>query len=501
MNVGQLSDLFPTDPTFVLRRVGPRAEKPMTTSNARQGISSPDPHTPLMAGNGRLESHNNTPGLSPQEIIAAQRAATRANQRALISAHNNTKQGVDVVLPDRGTFRSSRLLEAGGEVVRYSFIDDNGETYDISEIIAEEWASDEGANALQKPQAPALIRHGDSSASNYVTAPSTPMEEQETPRGSEDILQDVLARAQGQEGKLEEKLQRVISKVKSWRPLKSPTGDRNKAPTPTERDAPSGRATPQGPPSRTTTPQPPGGFNWDDSNTDTTPRANPSSVGHGSYASHEARSDSRNGSRQANYEDTATSVNRIISRHHQRQQPSIASIMSDLSTSPTGDSRERVSREPSLDPMTESNQSSMYDNAQESSEDLRGPPGIRGDGTRSSTPLTATSSTHPTPPFSSIGVFTRSLSSASPTQRVPVSSSDDFGLKNLMAIIDVRSRDWSKKPKKVEKVDEVQDLLYGKTVNWEGIHPEIKGCFVGTVERLDRFDKEVDELLAMVAGH
>ena len=225
-NVGQPSDVQPTDPLFVLRKVNPRGLAGMTQATpiaAQQHLASPEPHTPMTGETSRFEGRATS--LSPQEIIAAQRAATRANQRALISAHTNTNQGVDVVLPDKGTFRSSRLLEPnGGEVVRYSFIDDDGQTYDISEILEEELGVD-GSNINPPILAPPLIRHGDSSQSNYVTAPSTPLEQPEssTPRGSEDILRGVLARSQGQpEGKLEEKLSRVISKVKSWRRQKSP---------------------------------------------------------------------------------------------------------------------------------------------------------------------------------------------------------------------------------------------------------------------------------------
>ena len=189
--------------------------------------------------------------------------------------------------------------------------------------------------------------------------------------------------------------------------------------------------------------------------------------------------------------------------------------MSDVTTSPanSGDStKDRVSREPSLDPMLEG-QSSYNDmdtdveteeTETETNEDLRDPPEVRADGTRSSTPLTAASSTHPTPPFSTIGMFSR-LHSTSPTGgRLPVSYADDFGLKNLMAIIDIRSRDWSKRPlsntheEAANKVDEVQRMYYGEDVRFEGVHPEIKDCYVGLVDRLSKFDRDVDEVLALV---
>lgn len=78
-----------------------------------------------------------SPQATRQEIIAAQRAVSRANQRAILSAQKNSEQGVDIVLPDRGTVRSSRLLD--GDRVRYSYIDQDG-TVDISELVESEWA-------------------------------------------------------------------------------------------------------------------------------------------------------------------------------------------------------------------------------------------------------------------------------------------------------------------------------------------------------------------------
>lgn len=308
---------------------------------------------------------------SAQEIIAAQRAASRASQKALISAHVNTDQGVDVVLPDRGTVRSSRLLVPNGEVVRYSFIDGDGETYDISEILEEEW----GPPAPLAPPAPPLQRMPTDS-SNYVTAPSTPEPTEDKrlgeKRGSRDILQGVLRRP---DGEMEEKLHRVINKVKE----------------------------------STTS--------------------------------------------QARAHQTAVDVNRIISRH--RQQPSIASILSDISADPH--------RETPAD--------------------------------RSSTPLTATSSSHPTPTFSNI--FTRNISSASSLPRTPVSYTDDFGIKTLLAIVEIRSRDGKPRTHAVE-CDDVERRLYGENIDWDGVHDEIRGVFSGVAGRLERFDRDIDEVLASV---
>jgi len=410
-NVGSPSDILPTDPVFMLRRVGQRAnairlagqdDVPRQSSgpSQRQQQQAAITSTTIPAVEARGQH-------SPQEIIAAQRAASRANQKALISAQSNTAQGVDVVLPDRGTLRSSRLMEANGEVVRYSYIDGDGETYDISELLEEEWGKDGSKGSPNVPQAPALL----------------------PPGGSQDILRGVVQRAAGQPDRLEEKIQRVINKVKTGGSVRSSgSADEMTASHHSPQSQP-GRSTPQPSGNRVLSPL------LEYRTTESTPRA----------------SDSRSTSRQADYQVTAASVNRIISRH--RQQPSIASIMSDLSV-PLGPE----------------------------------------DDTTSSTPLTASSSTHPTPPFSG-AVFTRHVSSASPTPRTPVLYKDDFGIKTLMAIIEARAREYRKAPPAKIECDEVQRIFYGEKLDMETVHPDIRACFAPIQARLDAMDRDIDELL------
>ncbi|KAF5363760.1 hypothetical protein D9756_001108 [Leucocoprinus leucothites] len=79
---------------------------------------------------------------SAQEIIAAQRAQTRANQIAsILSAQSNSVRGTDIVLPDNAVLRSSRYEETGG--MRYSYVEPDGETtYDVSDIVEAEWGSE-----------------------------------------------------------------------------------------------------------------------------------------------------------------------------------------------------------------------------------------------------------------------------------------------------------------------------------------------------------------------
>lgn len=81
--------------------------------------------------------------LSRQEIIAAQRAATRANQRAILSTQVNSVRGLDVLLPGNAMLRSSRY---DSDRMRYSYVQPDGETYDISDIVEEEWRESNPAN-------------------------------------------------------------------------------------------------------------------------------------------------------------------------------------------------------------------------------------------------------------------------------------------------------------------------------------------------------------------
>lgn len=475
LTLGSAEEISNTDPVFVLRKVVPRS-----TGGARgllQGaLQKQQQQAPLAAPKSTPQSVNGQGGpLSPQEIIAAQRAASRANQKALISAQTNHSQGVDVVVRDKGVIRSSRLLEPNGaESVRYSYIDDDGETYDISELLEEEWGQEDGHTPQTEMLSPPnLTRHG-TDQSVYVTAPSTPdpnamagpilggatARPSSTASGSHDLLHTVLARSGGQsEDKLEEKLHRVIDKVKSgsikssssiedmsqMKPVVTSGGGNGYAnangngrttPSHTGRTTPSqqqasGRMTPQ---ARSLSPLPEG------READLTPRP---------------------GSRQQqqNYHNTAATVNRIISRH--RQQPSIASIASIMSA-PTPQEEEEGS----------------------------------------TSPETATSSSHPTPPASySGGVYRRAVStSPTPTPQKPILYSDDFGIKALVAIVQARARELSAsaKPVQMKESDEVERYLVGEKVVMETVHPDIRGCFAGVQSRLDKFDEDVDDLLARV---
>ncbi|QRW02002.1 Tip elongation aberrant protein Tea4 [Ceratobasidium sp. AG-Ba] len=144
MLLGMVEDIQRDDPVFVLRRsAGVRNSVRSSTSR----YSTPLDEVALQQAAQResvsdasVVSDQPAPAqpqqMTRQEIIAAQRAASRANQRAILTAQANSEQGVDVLLPDRATLRSARTR--ADERMRYSYVLPDGETYDISEIVERE---------------------------------------------------------------------------------------------------------------------------------------------------------------------------------------------------------------------------------------------------------------------------------------------------------------------------------------------------------------------------
>jgi len=107
-----------------------------TTTSEKDGISiQVENQTPT-----QMQSPSQLQSRSAHEIIAAQRAATRAMQNAsILSAQSNSLRGTDVLLPDHALLRSSRYDST--ERMRYSYVEPDGETYDVSEIVETEWGA------------------------------------------------------------------------------------------------------------------------------------------------------------------------------------------------------------------------------------------------------------------------------------------------------------------------------------------------------------------------
>lgn len=180
--LGSIDDVHLDDPVFILRRA-----ISYRTSSSRHRMSAPLDEIALQhfrdsVSGSSLSSDNQTSGteevkprqLSRQEIIAAQRAASRASQKAILSAQMNSLRGVDVLLPGNAMIRSSRY--DSGDKMRYSYVQD-GESFDISDIVEQELCE---PNSAQKS----------------------------------DLLEGVLGR--NKEG-MNEKIDRVLNKIKDGR--------------------------------------------------------------------------------------------------------------------------------------------------------------------------------------------------------------------------------------------------------------------------------------------
>jgi len=180
--LGIPEDVTPEDPVFVLRRA-----VTYRTSSSRHRLSAPLDEIALQQLHRESISSSSATSddgdgkqrhMSKQELIMAQRAVWRANQRAILSAQANSQRGVDLLLPNNAVLRSSRYDT--DERTRYSYVE-GGETYDISDIMEEEW---------------------DSSAS----------------AGQGDLLEGVLERGRARDG-MDEKLNRVLSKIRDGRTI------------------------------------------------------------------------------------------------------------------------------------------------------------------------------------------------------------------------------------------------------------------------------------------
>lgn len=160
-------DIRPDDPIFILRRaIGLRntgKSKPTPLDDYALQKKHQLPHKDSVNIESTVMSNVNAHGggeninghahpsskgavspttLSRQQLIAAQRLESREKQRAILTAQTNSERGVDVVLSGNAILRST-AVDASGDKMRYSYVQD-GETYDISDIVEEERRAGKG---------------------------------------------------------------------------------------------------------------------------------------------------------------------------------------------------------------------------------------------------------------------------------------------------------------------------------------------------------------------
>ncbi|CDR99331.1 hypothetical protein [Sporisorium scitamineum] len=155
--LGASDDVGVHDPIFVLRQIthahlGPKARQRMTNTVGARAHSPTDNKLAAVHETRQMQAQLGSPrlggtkdllqdgqakpttGRTPQEIIAAQRAAAAERNAAVLGAQRNTQQGVDVVLSNQARIRSSKL---GSNKFRYSYVPADGQERDISSIIEE----------------------------------------------------------------------------------------------------------------------------------------------------------------------------------------------------------------------------------------------------------------------------------------------------------------------------------------------------------------------------
>jgi len=146
MLLNSAEDIRPDDPIFILRRaVGLRntGKSKMNTPLDEIALEKKRYHresvldTPNVSITDESKSGVAAPqqGMSRQELIAAQRLASREKQRAILSAQTNSERGVDILLSGNRMLQSSQ--HPAGDKMRYSYVQD-GETFDITDIVEEE---------------------------------------------------------------------------------------------------------------------------------------------------------------------------------------------------------------------------------------------------------------------------------------------------------------------------------------------------------------------------
>ncbi|EMD31770.1 hypothetical protein CERSUDRAFT_119352 [Gelatoporia subvermispora B] len=395
--LGSLDDVQPDDPVFILRRaIAYRPSSRHRSSAPLDEIALQQLHRASIASSSAgSDSTAEQPQMSKQAIIAAQRAASRANQRAILSAQANSVSGVDVLLPGNAMIRSSRYDMDNR--MRYSYVEPDGETYDISEIVEQEWKGE-----LPSPR--------------IATA-------------SDDLLHGILAR--NKDG-LDAKLNRVLSKIKHEKgsgrgAVSQSTSDSTvdslrsmESSSLSRYSAADGSSHPSDP--RTATPTAYSAHGRNNSTTPGSPRVGSALSRISSYRT-ASPGDSDAFSRSMSVTPTAGQSRKLVSPHE--RQSSLSSALSDASNYRSG-----------------------------------------------------------TPPVA------MPVKSQRPRLIFP---DDDLGLSDMMSIIEARSRQY--KIPESPPLDPVDELLFGKTLDLNALHPDVRDIYSGTFKQLDEMDEILDDLL------
>lgn len=418
--VGTQDDIQPDDPIFVLRRA---VSLRLPGSNTRQHrmsapldeIAMQQLQRELSASDGseageksvslgqqaaQAQAQQPQQQMSRQEIIAAQRAASRANQAALLTAQANSERGVDILLPDRGRLRSVR--SGGDDRIRYSYIQPDGETYDISDIIEEEWSDDSRGRTRDDPVD--SWDDDDDAAVKAVAGARLDVEGKPAAKG-EDLLGEVLAKPRDI---IQKSIDRVLTKINGK--LSSSTS---------------------------------------------------------SAASQSARvGASESPSSQYSFNETATT--RAVSPNSGQNQNTSNSRSSTPITTSRAPSRTQSGRAATAHKTQTSITSVMSDSTAM-------------DRSRTGTPAANN------PMVNGTGTAPLALRSQPPPKPTKLKIKDDFGLEQMIAIIELAaSREKPPPPSPLSYEDEV---LFGPTLSANDLHPRVRDIFEPALQSLEEMDR------------
>ncbi|KAK0448183.1 hypothetical protein EV421DRAFT_1786212 [Armillaria borealis] len=389
--LGATDDVGEDDPVFILRRA-----VSYRTSSSRHRMSAPLDEIALRnlhresassAGSEVAAASASSEAIKPlqpsrQEIIEAQRQAKRANQMAIVSAQTNSVRGLDLLLPGNAVLRSSRYDT--NDRMRYSYVEPDGETYDISDLVEEELKGSDRAH-------------------------------------QNDLLEGVLDNRSN-------KLDRVLNKIKSGK-----SGHRRQLSSNNSR-TPSLRST-----------SPSSQYSLDDNTIEGiaahSRSTTPASAGLVSRTPIPAVNPYGRASPEVRSRPGTTTPTPKPTSAASRRQPSIGSVMSDLSgyvTAPT-------------------------------------PPAIY---SRSPTDSPHSGGTVQKPP---------------PIRR-PFLPKDDFGVSNMLAVIEYRASKSAAAP--LPPLDPVDEMLFGRPIDATNLHPKIREIYAGSFKQLAEMDKILDDLIS-----
>ncbi|KAJ9102612.1 hypothetical protein QFC19_004721 [Naganishia cerealis] len=462
-------DIQPTDPVLVLRRVPTNLP-----DSPKVALDEVEVRRRRMS----VDTNSSSPGRpgpqtkTTQQIIEEQRALSRAKQHALLSAQENTENGLDVHLPDKGTVRSSRITIDGEEHVRYSYISIEGETIDISKVVQNELADGDGTAAendleetLLSPTTPGFSRQP-TDQSVYRTAPNTPLPDDESIKskssmsfslGKPDLLQRAIRNSSPDNASdIANKLDRIINMATSFH--EDNDIDRL-TPVPFQRAAASPALSSTTLPSRATSPS------ESEIGRILARNASLSPILGSAPASIKQAMDlpSRMHQGQVTPKPIASvqplAQTRFVPRaKHQRQQPSIASILSDISV-PNG--------------------------RESSTATLSGP--ISGD---------------PPRPFGKMSAATEALRGPLDKPRRPIKHKDDFGFTTMMHVIEARADKMHAGGRPAVTVEtpgtnEIERRYLGREVTSE-MPPPVQKRFSSIDQKLEEQERELSSLMGGV---